>query len=70
MSWQSIFKRMPLKNVVTGWISDLMEKATECTNCGLCEERCPYQLPIREMISENVANYPGLKKEWQESGAN
>ncbi|MCK5212839.1 MAG: aldo/keto reductase [Dehalococcoidia bacterium] len=70
MSFPTMVKRMPLKNVVTGWISDLMEKATECTNCGLCEERCPYQLPIREMISENVANYQRLKKEWQESGAN
>ncbi|MBN1856454.1 MAG: aldo/keto reductase [Dehalococcoidia bacterium] len=69
MSFPTMVKRMPLKNVVTGWIADLMEKASECTNCGLCEERCPYQLPIREMVSENVANYRRLKKEWQDSGA-
>jgi aryl-alcohol dehydrogenase-like predicted oxidoreductase len=26
----------------------------ECDLCGDCEEKCPYNLPIREMIAENV----------------
>lgn len=69
MSFPTMVKRMPRKNLHTGWIPGLMEKASECTDCGLCEERCPYQLPIREMVSENVANYQRMKKEWQESGA-
>jgi predicted aldo/keto reductase-like oxidoreductase len=25
--------------------------------CGECEEKCPYHLPIREMIAENIALY-------------
>ncbi|MBQ8184656.1 MAG: aldo/keto reductase [Lachnospiraceae bacterium] len=25
-------------------------KAGDCLDCGLCEERCPYHLPIREML--------------------
>ncbi len=29
----------------------------ECDLCGDCEEKCPYQLPIREMMRENIAFY-------------
>jgi predicted aldo/keto reductase-like oxidoreductase len=31
------------------------DKARDCVQCGECETRCPYQLPIREMIAENIA---------------
>ncbi|HSQ88942.1 aldo/keto reductase [Romboutsia sp.] len=27
-------------------------KANECINCGLCETKCPYELPIREMLKD------------------
>lgn len=33
-------------------------KASECVNCGLCETKCPYNLPIREMLKD-VANKLG-----------
>lgn len=31
-------------------------KASECTGCGECEAKCPYQLPVREMLKSAVAN--------------
>jgi hypothetical protein len=31
--------------------------------CGECETRCPYQLPIRERIVENVAFYERVAAE-------
>ena len=39
------------------WMIDLIEKARNCSECGVCLPRCPYQLPIREMISDNMEYY-------------
>ncbi len=30
----------------------LAKKASDCIGCGLCETRCPYQLPIRKMLKK------------------
>lgn len=37
------------------WIKDVVEKARNCTECGECLPRCPYQLPIPELIKKNLA---------------
>ncbi len=31
--------------------------AVDCQDCGLCETRCPYQLPIRQMLKEVVEHF-------------
>lgn len=33
------------------------KKASDCINCGLCEIKCPYELPIREMLKDVVAKF-------------
>lgn len=37
------------------WVKDVVEKARNCTECGECLPRCPYQLPIPELIKKNLA---------------
>lgn len=38
------------------------ESAKNCDQCGECEKKCPFQLPIREMISENAKFYEKVAK--------
>ncbi len=63
--FDSVLKRMPRELVFSGFVADGMEKAADCTECGDCEERCPYHLPIREMIVEQVNLYQTEKKKYQ-----
>jgi predicted aldo/keto reductase-like oxidoreductase len=57
MQFASIMKRMPPQRIFTGRIAASLEKAAECVECGDCEERCPYHLPIMEMIGKNAKWY-------------
>lgn len=33
------------------------KKASDCIDCGACEQRCPYQLPIRKMLSKVAEHF-------------
>ncbi|MBE7000563.1 MAG: aldo/keto reductase [Clostridia bacterium] len=35
----------------------LDKKADDCIGCGVCETRCPYQLPIREMLKKAAEDF-------------
>jgi len=65
MGFPSLAKRLPLVRLYTGKFAEELEKAADCTECGDCEERCPYHLPIREMIAEHVKMYQAGKREYQ-----
>jgi predicted aldo/keto reductase-like oxidoreductase len=54
---RSFWKRFPAEPFSTGWIAEAVESAENCIECGECEEKCPYELPIREMLAENMAFY-------------
>ena len=46
---------------LAGWAKEryaaLEKKASDCIGCGACEQRCPYQLPIRKMLAKAAAHF-------------
>lgn len=65
MTWPGFMKRFTPEWLFEGTIGAVMEKAVNCTECGDCEERCPYHLPIMEMIKEHYDLYQAAKKKYQ-----
>jgi uncharacterized protein len=52
---RSFIKRMGTGVLKTPMFRKMWENAGNCTECGDCMERCPYGLPIPEMIKENLS---------------
>jgi len=51
---RSMVKRMGEGLLQRPYIKDGIEKAKNCSECGECMERCPYELPIPDLIKENL----------------
>ena len=47
---EGYYSRYDLKEWATTRYLKLGKTAGDCVGCGTCEERCPYQLPIRKML--------------------
>ncbi len=62
----SFRKSMPRWKFFTGFLVDVMAKALDCSKCGECEERCPYNLPVMAMIEEYGNLYLREKREYEE----
>jgi uncharacterized protein len=53
---KNLFRLWPHERVIERFGAQA-ETALKCIQCGECEERCPYNLPIRELIQENYEFY-------------
>jgi predicted aldo/keto reductase-like oxidoreductase len=60
MNLPSFVKRFSKERLFGGWVADAIATGKECIECGECEEKCPYHLPIREMIVEHIELYESL----------
>ena len=50
--------------VAVGFSQAVMESVKLCSNCGECEERCPYELPIQDMLKAAYDMYEGHRREF------
>ncbi|MBU7013385.1 MAG: aldo/keto reductase [Theionarchaea archaeon] len=46
------------------YVNHSVKSAKNCIRCGECEEKCPYLLPIREMIEESVNFFEQKAREY------
>jgi len=47
---EGYYKRYDLKDWAIARYEGMAKHASDCIECGVCEERCPYNLPIRQML--------------------
>lgn len=59
MVYPSLVRRLPPEIIYSDsdFVNDAMEKAANCTRCGDCEGRCPYGLPIQDMLEKYVSQH-------------
>lgn len=51
---ESFINRMKSETIRDGWVSEAFDKAEDCVECEQCVEKCPYSLPIPDLIKENI----------------
>ena len=49
---EGYYNRYDLKQWATARYMAMEKTASDCIDCGVCETRCPYNLPIRQMLKK------------------
>ena len=52
--FEGYYSRYDLKDWASSRYASLPKTASDCIDCGACEERCPYNLPIRQMLKKTA----------------
>ena len=53
--FEGYYSRYGLQEWATDRYTAMRKTASDCIECGVCETRCPYNLPIREMMKKATA---------------
>ena len=55
--FEGYLSRYGLADWAKGRYDTLSKTASDCIGCGACESRCPYNLPIRQMLKEAAVKF-------------
>ncbi len=58
---RALIKRLGKETLQKGPLWPAVERGRTCTECGDCMTRCPYELPIPDLIRENLAWLDGVE---------
>ncbi len=64
--YKSFAKRLPLKEMVTGDLAEVMKSVENCIECRKCEDKCPYDLQIVDILKESQEYYKELCEQFRE----
>ena len=59
-----LMNRTRYQNFVTDEFADKMAKVEQCTGCGSCKSRCPYELDVPAVLKKQYAEYKELRAEY------
>ena len=54
---EGYYSRYDLKDWARARYEAMNKTASDCIGCGVCEKRCPYQLPIRQMMQRAAKTF-------------
>lgn len=54
----------PDEGFYAGRMTEAMAVAATCDNCGECEKKCPYNIPVRAMVAEYVKKFDSGRKQY------
>lgn len=55
MVFRSFEKRFPRQELIRRFAVKVAQQGAQCIECGLCETKCPYHLPIIETVKKSTA---------------
>ena len=55
--FEGYYSRYHLEDWAVKRYDNLPKTASDCIGCGVCEDRCPYNLPIRQMLKDVVKTF-------------
>lgn len=58
---RNLHRLWPKEEMKEDWIANAAKSAEKCKKCGLCETKCPYNLPIREIMDDNLQFYQRIR---------
>ena len=64
LDFEPLSMGFPGESFYSGPMAAAMAVAATCDNCGQCETRCPYNIPVRAMLAEYVRKFDSEKKKF------